>query len=114
MLRGASGAPKGASGTSRGGSWELQGRPLKRLGVLRGCLREALGSFCELRGRIGSKISKILNSQYFLRFCMVVEVLGSLKSPKKLSKRQQKRLGGLFLRLGGLLLSMLEAKASLG
>ena len=45
---------------------------------------------------------------------MVFEVLGSLKSAKKLSKRQQKRLGGLFLRLGGLLLSMLEAKASLG
>ena len=45
---------------------------------------------------------------------MVFEVLGSLKSTKKLSKRQQKRLGGLFLRLGGLLLSMLEAKASLG
>ena len=44
---------------------------------------------------------------------MVFEVLGSLKSTKKLPKRQQKRLGGLFLRLGGLLLSMLEAKASL-
>ena len=55
VLRGASGAPKGASGTSRGGSWELQGHPLKRLGVLRECLGEALGSFWELRGRIGSK-----------------------------------------------------------
>ena len=55
VLRGAYGVPKGASGMSPGGSWELQGRPLKRLEVLRGCLREALGSFCELRGRIGSK-----------------------------------------------------------
>ena len=55
VLRGASGAPKGASGTSPGGSWELQGRPLKRLGVLQGCLREALGSFWELRGRIGNQ-----------------------------------------------------------
>ncbi len=55
MLRGASGAPKGASGTSRGTSWDLQGRPLKRLGVLRRCLREALGSFRVLQGRIGSK-----------------------------------------------------------
>ena len=110
MLRGASGAPKGASGTSRGGSWELQGRPLKRLGVLRGCLREALGSFCELRGRIGSKSAETME----LLVCMVFEVLGSLNSMEKLSKRQQKRLGGLFLRLGGLLLSMLEAKASLG
>ena len=45
---------------------------------------------------------------------MVFEVLGSLKSAEKLSKRQQKRLGGLFLRLGGLSLNMLEAKASLG
>ena len=57
---------------------------------------------------------KLRNSLYFLGFSMVFEVLGSLKSAKKLSKRQQKRLGGLFLRLGGLLLSMLEAKASLG
>ena len=114
MLRGASGAPKGASGTSRGGSWELQGRPLKRLGVLRGCLRKALGSFCELRGCIGSKDAETMEFLVFPRFSMVFEVLGSLKSSKKLSKRQQKRLGGLFLRLGGLLLSMLEAKASLG
>ena len=57
---------------------------------------------------------KLWNSWYFLGFRTVFEVLGSLKSSKKLSKRQQKRLGGLFLRLGGLLLSMLEAKASLG
>ena len=103
VLRGASGTPKGASRTSRGGSWELQGRPLKRLGVLRGCLREALGSFCELRGRIGSK--HVENTEFFLSFSMVFEAPGSLKSTKKLSKRQQKRLGGLFLRLGGLLLS---------
>ena len=60
-----------------------------------------------------AKMPKILNSQYLLGFSMVFEVLGSLKSAKKLSERQQKRLGGLFLRLGGLLLSMLEAKASL-
>ena len=56
---------------------------------------------------------KLWNYSYFLGFSLVFEVLGSLKSKKKLSKRQQKRLGGLFLRLGGLLLSMLEAKASL-
>ena len=68
VLRGASGAPKGASGTSRGGSWELQGRPLKRLGVLRGCLREALGSFCELRGRIGSKNAETIEFPVFPRF----------------------------------------------
>ena len=83
MLRGASGAPKGASGTSRGGSWELQGRPLKRLGVLRGCLREALGSFCELRGRIGSKNTETIELLVFPRFSMVFEVLGSLKSAEK-------------------------------
>ena len=57
---------------------------------------------------------KLWNSSYFLGFSLVFEVLGSLKSAEKLSKRQQKRLGGLFMRLGGLLLSMLEAKASLG
>ena len=55
----------------------------------------------------------ILNSQYFQGFGMVFEVAGTSKSWKKQSKRQQKRLGVLFLRLGGLLLSMLEAKASL-
>ena len=68
VLRGASGAPKGASGTSRGGSWELQGRPLKRLGVLRECLGEALGSFCELRGRIGSKSAEHMELLVFPRF----------------------------------------------
>ena len=68
MLRGASGAPKGASGTSRGGSWELQGRPLKRLEVLRGCLREALVSFCELRGRIGSKNAEHMEFMEFQMF----------------------------------------------
>ena len=68
MLRGASGEPKGASGTSPGGSRELQGRPLKRLGVLRGCLREALGSFCELRGRIGSKNDETMEFIVFPRF----------------------------------------------
>ena len=68
MLRGASWAPKGASGTSPGGSWELQGRPLKRLGVLRGCLREALGSFCELRRRIGSKNAETIELLVFPRF----------------------------------------------
>ena len=68
MLRGASGAPKGASGTSRGGSWELQGHPLKCLGVLRGCLREALGSFCELRGRIGSENAENMEFIVFPRF----------------------------------------------
>ena len=57
---------------------------------------------------------KLRNYWYFLGFGMMFEVPGSLKSTKKLSKRQQKRLGGLFLRLGGLLLSLLEAKASLG
>ena len=57
---------------------------------------------------------KLLNSQYFLGFSVVFEALGSPKPTRILSKRQQKRLGGLFLRLGGLLLSMLEAKASLG
>ena len=117
MLRGASGAPKGASGMSRGDSWELQGRPLKRLGVLRGCLGEALGCFCKLRGRIGSKNAEttefIVLLRFYLGFSMVCEVPGPLKSSKNRSKRQQKRLGGLFLRLGGLLLSMLEAKASL-
>ena len=113
MLREASGAPKGALGTSRGGSWELQGRPLKRLGMLRACLGEALGSFWELRGRIGSKSTETMEFLVFPRFWIGFEVLGSLKSSKKLSERQQKRLGGLFLRLGGLSLSMLEAKASL-
>ena len=68
VLRGASGAPKGASGTSRGGSWELQGRPLKRLGMLRGCLEEALGSFCELRGRIGSTNAETMESLVSPRF----------------------------------------------
>ena len=68
VLRGASEAPKGASGTSRGGSWELQGRPLKRLGVLRGCLGEALGSFCELRGRIGSENAETIEFVVFPRF----------------------------------------------
>ena len=68
VLRGASGAPKGASGTSRGGSWELQGLPLKRLGVLWGCLGEALGSFCELRGRIGSKNAETIELLVFPRF----------------------------------------------
>ena len=68
VLRGASGAPKGASGTSRGGSWELQGRPLKRLGVLRGCLREALESFRELRGHIGSKNTETMELFVFPRF----------------------------------------------
>ena len=68
VLRGASGAPKGAAGTSRGGSWELQGRPLKRLGVLRECLREALGSFCDLRGRIGSNNAENTEFIVFLRF----------------------------------------------
>ena len=68
MLRGASGAPKGASGTSRGGSWELQGRPLKRLGVLQGCLREALGSFCELGGRPGSENAEHMEFLVFPRF----------------------------------------------
>ena len=72
MLRGVSGAPKGASGTSPGGSWELQGRPLKRLGVLRGCLREALGSFCELRGRIGSENAETIEFTVFLRFLLGV------------------------------------------
>ena len=54
---GAFGAPKGALETSRGGPWtpwKLQGRPRKALGVLRECLGEALGSFLELRGRVGS------------------------------------------------------------
>ena len=68
VLRGASGAPKGVSGTSRGGSWELQGRPLKRLGVLWGCLGEALGSFCELRGLIGSKDPETMEFLVFPRF----------------------------------------------
>ena len=68
VLQGASGAPKGASGTSRGGAWELQGRPLKRLGVLRGCLWEAFGSFCELRGRIGSKNAETMEFMVFPRF----------------------------------------------
>ena len=68
MLRGASGAPKGASGTSPGGSWKLQGRSLKPLGVLWGCLREALGSFCELRGRIGSKTAEHMEFLVFPRF----------------------------------------------
>ena len=36
------------------------------------------------------------------------------KSSKNLSQRLKKRLGGLFLRLGRLLLSMLEAKARPG
>ena len=113
MLRGASGAPKGASGTSLGGSWELQARPLKRLGVPRGRIREALGSFTSSEDALEAKVLKLRSSWYFQGFSMVFEVPGSLKSAKKLSKRQQKRLGGLFLRLGGLLLSMLEAKASL-
>ena len=68
MLRGASGAPKDASGTSPGGSWELQGRPLKRLGVLRECLGEALGTFCELRGRIGSKNAETIEFLVFPMF----------------------------------------------
>ena len=68
MLRGASGALKGGSGTSRGGSWELHGRPLKRLGVLRECLGEALGSFCELRGRIGSKKAEHMEVMVFPEF----------------------------------------------
>ena len=82
-----------------------------------GCFRGVSG---RLWGASGSsedaseaKILKLWNYWYFLGFSLVFEVLGSLKSKKKLSKRQQKRLGGLFLRLGGLLLSMLEAKASL-
>ena len=113
MLRGASGAPKGASGTSRGGSWELQGRPLKRLGVLQGVSGRLWGAFASSEDASEAKMLKLWNSLYFLGFGLVFEVLGSLTSTKKLSKRQQKRLGGLFLRLGGLLLSMLEAKASL-
>ena len=56
---------------------------------------------------------KLWNYSYFLGFSTVFEVLGSLKSTKKLSKRQLKRLGGLFMGLGGLLLSMLEAKGML-
>ena len=68
VLQGASAAPKGASGTSRVGSWELQGLPRKRLGVLRGCLRDALGSFCELRGRIGSKNAETIEFLVFPRF----------------------------------------------
>ena len=110
MLRGASGAPKGASGTSRGGSWELQGRPLKRLGGASGRL---WGAFASSEDPSEAKMLKLWNSYYFPGFSLVFEALGSLKSSKKLSERQQKRLGGLFLRLGGLLLSMLEAKASL-
>ena len=43
VLRGASGAPKGASGTSREGSCELQGRALKRLGVLWGVSQGGFG-----------------------------------------------------------------------
>ena len=68
VLRGASGAPKGASGTSRGGSWELQARPLQRLGMLRACLGEALGSFWELRGRIGSKNAETMEFLVFTKF----------------------------------------------
>ena len=67
-LLGASGAPKGASRTSQGVYWELQGRPLKRLGVLRRCLREVFGSFCVLRGRIGSKSTENMESLVFSRF----------------------------------------------
>ena len=114
MLRGASGAPKGASGTSRGGSWELQGRPLKRLGCFGGASGRLWGALASSEDASEAKVLKILNSSYFPGFSLVFEVLGSLKSTEKLPKRQQKRLGGLFLRLGGLLLSMLEAKASLG
>ena len=88
MLRGASGAPKGASGTSRGGSWELQGRPLKRLGVLRGCLREAWGAFASSEDASEAKMLKLWNSQYFRGFSIVFEVLGSPKSSKNLSKRR--------------------------
>ena len=68
VLRGASGAPKGASGRSWGGSWELQGHPLKRLGVLRRCLMETFGSFFVFRGRIGSKNAEIKELIVFPRF----------------------------------------------
>ena len=79
MLRGASGVLKDASGMSPGGFWELQGRPLKRLGVFRGCLREALGSFCALRGRIGSTNVENMEFMVFYRFYTFFEVLGSPK-----------------------------------
>ena len=72
------------------------------------------GAFASSKDASEAKILKLWISRYFLGFSIVFKVLGSLKYAKKLSKRQQKRLGGLFLRLGGLLLSMLEAKASLG
>ena len=68
VLWGASGEPKGGSGTSQGASWELQGLPLKRLGVLQRCLSEALGRFCMLRGRIGSKIAETTEFLVFLKF----------------------------------------------
>ena len=72
------------------------------------------GTFAGSEDASEAQLLKLWNSWYFLGLSLFFEVLGSLKSKKKLSKRQQKRLGGLFLRLGGLLLSMLEAKASLG
>ena len=72
------------------------------------------GAFASSEDASEAKMLKLWNSWYFLGFSLVFEVVGSLKSWKKLSQRQQKRLGGLFLRLGGLSLSMLEAKASLG
>ena len=83
VLWGASGAPKGASGMSRGGSWELQGRPLMRLGMLRASLGEALGSFWELRGRIGSKNAETMEFLVVPRFLYVFRGPGLSKIDEK-------------------------------
>ena len=44
----------GVSRVSQGGSRELPGRPGDCLGVLRGALGEAFGTFGALRGGVGS------------------------------------------------------------
>ncbi len=65
MLWGASGAPRDASGTSRGAAWGLQGRLSKRIGML-------WGSFWELRGRIINRNVETMELLVFRVFYDVV------------------------------------------
>ena len=73
-LWGASGARQGASGTPRGGLWQLQGLSLERFGMFRAASGKLWGAFASSEGASPVEKLKKLDLLYLLSENKLFEV----------------------------------------